>query len=615
MKLSLRLKTTAAFVMFGMFPAVVVAFFAFGSIGNLRSYQRLLLRQAVLDASMRLERNLLKAENGQVVSVWDPSNPRFQRSIQSTLNAVADTLLGYKINDAEIIIFGTDDGDPSVLYRRDAKGVLHSGGSNDPLPTIFRPVAAKVAEVSDFRPDIWPTPLSTDDKTKQLVSYVPMNVKSAESDGPKKFGILLAVPESEAYATIDFIQTSIIVALVACLLITLVLGLWLGHSFVRPLHQIMEATHRLEGGDLDVKTVVRRSDELGQLATQVNSVVTKLSGVVGEIRSTTGAISSASRELDSSAHGLSQGATEQAGTLQEIVSSLTSVNASVSRNAQHAKDTSKTANQASAEAEKGGEAVQETVAAMRQIAQKISVVEDIAYQTNLLALNAAIEAARAGAQGKGFAVVAGEVRKLAERSQSAAQQIHDLAGSSVAVAEHAGLLLERIVPMIRDTSGLVQEIAAASQEQMAAISQINVGLKQLEEVVQQNAAASHELAATSRDLATQSYKLQDKVGFFHIHTTSDSQFDHPTLPGASQLRLQGASHSSRPLPGPSGRAGTGGRESQGKAPSRPHGQPPAHETGTPGSHGAIGGPPSGNSQQRGDGIIIDLNDDADFERF
>ena len=163
--------------------------------------------------------------------------------------------------------------------------------------------------------------------------------------------------------------------------------------------------------------------------------------------------------------------------------------------------TAQAAKEVSVRAEDGGKAVEETVAAMRQIAQKIQVVEDIAYQTNLLALNAAIEAARAGTQGKGFAVVAGEVRKLAERSQQAAHQIGELADRSVAVAENAGRLLGEIVPSIRRTSDLIREIAAASQEQTSAIHQISTGVRQLEEVVHQNVSASVELAATAASLA------------------------------------------------------------------------------------------------------------------
>ena len=277
----------------------------------------------------------------------------------------------------------------------------------------------------------------------------------------------------------------------------------------------------LHQGHLYNRTHITRGDELGDLASLTNSVVDRFSEVISQIRTMTSSVSTASSELNSSAQQLAQGAHQQAATLQEIASSLQNVDASVARNAQHARDTARTANEASGQAERGGEAVHETVAAMREITQKILVVEDIAYQTNLLALNAAIEAARAGTHGKGFAVVAGEVRKLAERSQAAAQQISDLAKKSVAVAENAGGLLERTVPMIRATSDLIQEIAAASQEQMAAIREINVGVSQLEEVVQQNAAASHELAATSTDLASQSSSLQQKVEFFRLESSAN----------------------------------------------------------------------------------------------
>jgi methyl-accepting chemotaxis protein len=192
------------------------------------------------------------------------------------------------------------------------------------------------------------------------------------------------------------------------------------------------------------------------------------------------------------------------------------MSASISQNSDNAKVTDSMATKASKEAGDGGEAVLQTVTAMKQIAQKISIVDDIAYQTNLLALNAAIEAARAGEHGKGFAVVAAEVRKLAERSQEAAKEIGDLAGNSVSTAERAGKLLGEIVPSIQKTSELVQEIAAASQEQSQSVTQIGGAMGQLSKATQQNASASEELAATSEELSGQAEQLQHSVAFFNL---------------------------------------------------------------------------------------------------
>ena len=332
---------------------------------------------------------------------------------------------------------------------------------------------------------------------------------------------IVSVPRRIAYATIYNNQLQIGLILAVAFVLTCVLGWYFGRWFMYPLLEIIEVTRQLQEGHLHDRTNVKRNDELGDLATQVNSVVDKLASVISRIRQMTGSVSTANNELNTSAHQLAQGSEQQAATLQEIASSLQNVDASVGRNAQHARDTARMANEASSQAERGGEAVRETVGAMREITQKILIVDDIAYQTNLLALNAAIEAARAGTHGKGFAVVAGEVRKLAERSQAAAQQISDLAKKSVAVAENAGSLLDRTVPMIRDTSNLIQEIAAASQEQMAAIREINVGVSQLEEVVQQNATASHELSATATGLAAQSSSLQREVDFFQLDTAGN----------------------------------------------------------------------------------------------
>ena len=177
------------------------------------------------------------------------------------------------------------------------------------------------------------------------------------------------------------------------------------------------------------------------------------------------------------------------------------------------------ASHVSKEAMQGGEAVGQTVSAMKQIATKIGIVDDIAYQTNLLALNAAIEAARAGEHGKGFAVVAAEVRKLAERSQDAAKEIGQLAGNSVATSEHAGVLLGQIVPSIRKTSELVQQIASESMAQICSVNQIESAMGQLGKATQQNASASEELAATSEELSSQARQLQDSIAFFNVGTS------------------------------------------------------------------------------------------------
>jgi methyl-accepting chemotaxis protein len=210
--------------------------------------------------------------------------------------------------------------------------------------------------------------------------------------------------------------------------------------------------------------------------------------------------------------------------VEETSASVEQMSASINQNTENAKVTDGMASGAAKQAVEGGEAVQQTVSAMKQIAGKIGIIDDIAYQTNLLALNAAIEAARAGEHGKGFAVVAAEVRKLAERSQVAAQEIGELAGGSVEKAESAGKLLSEIVPSISKTSDLVQEIAAASEEQSAGVGQINTAMGQLNQITQQNASASEELAATAEEMSGQAMQLQNLMAFFKIDGAAGDAF-------------------------------------------------------------------------------------------
>ncbi len=317
-------------------------------------------------------------------------------------------------------------------------------------------------------------------------------------------------------------------------LIGIALGFFISRSVTKPLGKAVDAANRLAEGDLTVSIDVTGKDETAQLLQAMQNMVQKLSQVVAEVNSGAEALAGASEEVSATAQSLSQASSEQAAGVEETSASIEQMTASISQNTENAKVTDGMATKAASEAAEGGEAVKATVAAMKQIAQKIVIIDDIAYQTNLLALNAAIEAARAGEHGKGFAVVAAEVRKLAERSQVAAQEIGSVASSSVELAETAGRLLDQMVPNIKKTSDLVQEITAASEEQSSGVGQINAAVSQLSDTTQQNASSSEELAATAEEMSSQAEQLQQAMSFFKLaagnHTLSRS-----TVPPATRV--------------------------------------------------------------------------------
>jgi len=340
-------------------------------------------------------------------------------------------------------------------------------------------------------------------------------------------------------------QGMVLMAIVVGMLVALALGVVLSRSITLPMTAMAATADKLARGQMDQSITYQSGDEVGRLAQAFRELIGNLRDVIGNVLAATEKVANGSATVSASAEQLSSGSTEQAANVEQVSSSMEEMNSSVLQNAENATQTSQIASKAATDAVEGGRAVGETVRAMKEIAAKTNIIEEIARQTNMLALNAAIEAARAGEAGKGFAVVASEVRKLAERSGSAAQEISALSGDSVQVAERAGVLLDDIVPGIQRTSDLTQEITASSDEQARGVQQITEAVHQLDTVIQQNASAAEELAATSEELANQSEELQQAVSFFRFgdeakpgHRSGRLTARRPSAPAIKRLAPQ-----------------------------------------------------------------------------
>lgn len=311
---------------------------------------------------------------------------------------------------------------------------------------------------------------------------------------------------------------------VVIFIFSVLFGIFLTRSIVVPLRVFGRAMECLSTGDLTLSAVSiadrakidSRADEIGELAASITHLVGAVTEVVSSITEASSQVASGSNQISITSQTMSSGASEQAASTEEVSATMEQMASNIQQNADNALATAGIADKTVQNSSKGGEAVAKTVGAMKEIAAKIAIIEDIASNTTLLALNAAIEAARAGDAGRGFAVVASEVRKLAERSQLAAVEISDLSRSSVAVAEESGELISSVIPDIQKTSELVEEIASASREQDVGAQQIKKAILQMDTVTQQNASAAEELASMAEELSAQAQLLQTSVGFFKI---------------------------------------------------------------------------------------------------
>ncbi len=336
-------------------------------------------------------------------------------------------------------------------------------------------------------------------------------------------------------------RTILVGVVIGAVLLGLAMALWLALSISRGLSKAVSAAQNVAAGDLTKDVVPTGRDEVTDLLRAIQAMNLKLREVVGQVVSAASNVSAGSQELSASAEQLSQGSTEQAASTEEASASMEEMAANVKQNAENAGQTEAIARQSARDAEASGVAVGRAVEAMQTIAQKITIVQEIARQTDLLALNAAVEAARAGEHGRGFAVVASEVRKLAERSQAAAAEIGTLSIDTVKAAQQAGDMLGRLVPDIKKTAALVEEISAACREQDVGSGQINQAIQQLDKVTQQNASASEQVSATSEELAAQAETLQATIAYFRIgEDAAPAAHARPVDGAVSQLRATAA---------------------------------------------------------------------------
>lgn len=459
------------------------------------------------EAYIRHEYGQLRYDNGSIVDEQGvPMDGRYATidRISSDLGVVAT-------------IFVRDSGD----FRRVVTSILNQDGERVVGTTLgqasaaFEPVSAGnlyIGEAAILGLDYY-------------TGYQPLFDAANEVIGILFVGIEMTRVEQIIADGSQQAVTALLAAAAVILTLAIVLGAWfVTRSIARPIREAAGMAETLAAGDLGFavsESASKRTDEIGVLVRAFGTMQSAISEVVRNIQTAAREVSSGSDQISESSQLLSQGAAQQAGEAEQVASSMEEMGATIRTNSDNASQTETISHQTAERAQYGGDSVSKTVEAMRRIAEKIGVIDEIARSTNLLALNAAIEAARAGQEGKGFSVVASEVRKLAEHSQETAAEIQTLSVDSLAVAEDAGRVIVEIVDGIRHTASLVQEISASGNEQTAGVQQINQSLTQLDEIIQQNASSAEELASMSEELSSQAEELTRAVGFFRLQSRGD----------------------------------------------------------------------------------------------
>lgn len=383
--------------------------------------------------------------------------------------------------------------------------------NKDPNGKLLFMAMVKVAQEkgAGFVDYMWPKP--TGGKPAPKISYIKLYQ-------PWGWIIGSGVYVDDVRADIASLRLKIVFGMLLCMAVTSFMTFLVAQKIVTPLRRAVVNLREVSKGNLTEQIMVGNQDEMGQLFSAMKEMVERLQHMVSEVMEAARHVAAGSQELTEFSGDLAKRAHLQAVAATEATTSIGRMTVNISQNSRHSLETEKIAVKSADDAWTGGQAVENTISAMKNITGKISIIEEISRQTNLLALNAAIEAARAGEHGRGFAVVATAVRKLAEKSQTAAAEITRLSSSSIDVAEKTGVLLSQLVPDIRKTSELVQRISTASREQDTGADQINRSVRELDRIVQQNAEASQEMALTAALLSSNADRLQNSIAFFKVNT-------------------------------------------------------------------------------------------------